>query len=117
MPSVLNRLFSPKLVVPEIDVLSTARDLVTGIDLQLVDVREPDEWAAGHIEGAILLPLGEVTVRARELDPERPVVVICRSGNRSASATGYLLRLGFRDVRNLTGGMIAWAAAGQSITR
>jgi rhodanese-related sulfurtransferase len=114
---VLNRLLGAKPAVPEIDVATLAGDRAAGKDVQLVDVREPNEWAAGHMADAVLIPLGEITFRVRELDPARPVVVVCRSGNRSATATAFLLQSGFRDVKNLVGGMIAWAQAGHQVVR
>jgi rhodanese-related sulfurtransferase len=77
----------------------------------LVDVREPDEWVAGHIEGALHVPLGELSARLAEL-PEGDVVVVCRSGARSARATAFLIGNGLPAV-NLEGGMQAWAAAGR----
>jgi rhodanese-related sulfurtransferase len=117
MTRVLNRLFGAKPAVPEIDVATLAADRAAGTDVQLVDVREPNEWDAGHMPGAVLIPLGDLAVRARELDPARPVVVVCRSGNRSATATAFLLQSGFRDVKNLVGGMIAWARAGHQVIR
>ena len=103
--------------MPEIDVATLAGDRAAGKDVQIVDVREPNEWAAGHLPGAVLIPLAQLAHRAHELDPERPVVVVCRSGNRSATATALLLRSGFRDVKNLVGGTIAWAQAGQRVVR
>jgi rhodanese-related sulfurtransferase len=76
----------------------------------LLDVREPDEWAAGHAPEAIHLPLGQLATRLAEVPPGS-VVVVCRSGGRSARATAVLLADG-REARNLAGGMQAWAAAG-----
>jgi glyoxylase-like metal-dependent hydrolase (beta-lactamase superfamily II)/rhodanese-related sulfurtransferase len=83
-------------------------------DVQVIDVREPDEWSGslGHIEGAKLVPLGQLAQRAHELDRERPVVTACRSGARSAQAAVILQRLGFPRVANLAGGMIRWRASG-----
>ena len=78
---------------------------------QLVDVREPSEFRGGHIQGFKNIPLGELPHRSAELDKEKPVVVMCRSGARSARAAKWLARHGFRDVRNLTGGIMAWNAA------
>jgi len=78
-----------------------------------VDVREPVEWVDGHIPGAIHIPLGEVWERAGELDRTRPVVTICRSGQRNLYAVDMLLQQGFSEVASLNGGMIAWNAAGQ----
>jgi rhodanese-related sulfurtransferase len=77
----------------------------------LLDVREVDEWQAGHAPGAEFIPLGELAARASELRPDRRVVTICRSGGRSERATWFLRGQGF-DAVNLTGGMRAWAAAG-----
>lgn len=76
----------------------------------LLDVREPDEWSAGHAPAARHVPLGELAARSGEL-PEGVVVVVCRSGGRSAVATAALVAAG-RDAFNLVGGMKAWAAAG-----
>lgn len=77
----------------------------------LLDVREPDEWYAQHAPGAMLLPMGRVRARQDELPHDRRIVVVCRSGGRSAAVTTSLCRQGFSAV-NLAGGMCAWAAAG-----
>lgn len=78
----------------------------------LVDVREDDEWHAGHVEGALHVPLGELTARHGELPADQPVVVVCRSGNRSSRATAWLVANG-HDAANLAGGMQAWSRSGQ----
>ena len=78
----------------------------------LVDVREPNEYAELHAEGARLLPLSELESRFGELPKDRPLVMICRSGARSARAGEYLLERGYGDVANLAGGTLAWAEAG-----
>ncbi|MBA3418717.1 MAG: rhodanese-like domain-containing protein [Geodermatophilaceae bacterium] len=80
----------------------------------VLDVREDDEWAAGHIDGAIHIPLGELTGRLPELPDADPLVVTCRGGGRSARATAYLQQIGI-DAANLDGGMQAWSAAGRSM--
>ena len=77
----------------------------------LLDVREPDEWQAGHAPRARHIPLSQLSRRAAELPPSRAVVTVCRSGARSARAATMLARDG-RDVSNLSGGMRAWARAG-----
>jgi rhodanese-related sulfurtransferase len=87
-----------------------ARALVSGGAL-LLDVREPDEWAAGHAPEAQFVPLREVPERVEELSRERRIVAVCRSGARSGKATQFLQARGF-DVVNLAGGMQAWAASG-----
>jgi rhodanese-related sulfurtransferase len=76
----------------------------------LLDVREPDEWQAGHAPDAVFIPIGELAQRTGELATDRRIVAICRVGGRSARATQFLLAQGF-DAVNLTGGMRAWAAA------
>jgi rhodanese-related sulfurtransferase len=77
----------------------------------LLDVREDDEWAAGHAPGAHHLPMQDVPARMGEVPMDDDVYVICRSGGRSAQVTAYLLANGFDQVRNVDGGMRAWAAA------
>ena len=77
----------------------------------LLDVREPDEWCVEHAPHAMLLPMGRVHARHSELPRDRPIVVVCRSGGRSAAVTASLRQLGF-DAVNLAGGMCAWASAG-----
>jgi len=79
-----------------------------GKDFVLLDVREPYEYEAGHIKGAKLLPVGEIEERWHELDPTREIVVYCRSGRRSAIAAEKLIRLGFKKVKNMTGGILDW---------
>jgi len=78
----------------------------------LLDVREPDEWNAGHIAGAVHLPLGRLADIGDLVAPgAAPVVAVCRSGNRSGRAAEALAAAGY-DVVNLGGGMKAWATAG-----
>lgn len=78
---------------------------------QVVDVRTPDERADGVIEGDVLIPLAELSARAAEIDPERPALIYCRTGSRSAMAVAALRTAGY-DAHNLAGGMVAWLAAG-----
>ena len=86
--------------------------LVRGERVQLADVREYPEFAAGRIAGSRLLPLGELERSASALDRVQPVVCVCRSGKRSAPAAEKLTALGFTDVRQLGGGLLAWEQAG-----
>lgn len=88
-----------------------AAALVEAGEALLLDVREQDEWQAGHAPGAVHIPLGELERRVAELPRERRVVAVCRSGNRSALATASLRAAGL-DVDNLEGGMKAWQKAG-----
>ena len=90
------------------------RDLA-GDGATLVDVREPDEYAAGHIPGAIQMPLGTLQANLERIPRDRPAVTYCAMGERSASAASILERGGFAAVRNLDGGIEAWLAAGQRI--
>ncbi len=80
-------------------------------DVTVVDVRSENEWALGHIRGAVHVPLGHLADRAAELPRERPIVVQCQSGARSSIAASVLERLGVTNVMNLSGGMSAWVAA------
>jgi rhodanese-related sulfurtransferase len=81
----------------------------------ILDVREPDEWAGGHIPDATLIPLGELASRVDELERNQSIVVVCRSGNRSAQGRDILLAAGFPSVTSLDGGMTDWASAGMPI--
>jgi rhodanese-related sulfurtransferase len=83
--------------------------------VQVVDVREGNEWISGHIAGSVHMPLGDVRRRLAELDPLRPVVTVCRSGRRSLISARELQQAGFADVKSLAGGVIAWAEAGQPL--
>src|SRR3954454_19123953 len=81
-------------------------------EVQVLDVREPDEFngSLGHVEGATLIPLGTLGQKMKALKKEKPIVVVCRSGARSAQATQVLARAGFDKVANLSGGMLRWRA-------
>jgi glyoxylase-like metal-dependent hydrolase (beta-lactamase superfamily II)/rhodanese-related sulfurtransferase len=81
-------------------------------EVQIVDVREPEEFNGplGHVPGASLIPLGTLEARTASMDKEKPIVVVCRSGARSARATLMLGKAGFDKVANLSGGMLRWRA-------
>jgi rhodanese-related sulfurtransferase len=93
--------------VPEVDPLAAAALVADGA--VLLDVREPEEWDAGHAPGAVHVPLGQLPHRIPEHGPR--IVVVCRSGRRSEEAARALIAWGY-DALNLAGGMQAWAAAG-----
>lgn len=80
----------------------------------VVDVREPDEHAGGHVPGARLVPLGELEARASQLPRDERLYVICASGHRSAAAADWLTEAGF-DAVSVAGGTQAWAQAGQPL--
>ncbi len=96
--------------VPEIDLAELPADVA------LLDVREDDEWDEAHIAGAVHVPMRLLPNRLQyepdTIDRDAPVVVVCHSGNRSAHVTAWLVQQGY-DAYNLSGGMLAWAAAGR----
>lgn len=96
--------------VPDITPRELAERLRRRDDFDLIDVREPHEWEAGHIAGAMLVPLGTLDSALTTLVASREIVVMCRSGGRSASAAQRLRAAGFSRVANLAGGMLRWNA-------
>ncbi len=100
-------------VLPAMEVGEAARLAASGA-IVLLDVREPQEWEAGHAAEAVHLPLGQLADHASA--DGRPVIAVCRSGNRSGDATRRLRRAGV-DAFNLSGGMLAWAEGGLPIVR
>jgi rhodanese-related sulfurtransferase len=98
--------------VPEIDVAELARRHADGA--YVLDVRQPDEYEAGHVPGAVLVPLGELGGRMGELPQDRPLLVICKSGGRSANAVQALTAAGY-DATNIAGGTMAWIDAGHAV--
>lgn len=76
-----------------------------------LDVREPYEWEAGHIEGSLHIPIRDIQSRFEELDKEVPIVVVCQVGQRSALVSEFLATKGY-DAQNLEGGLDAWASRG-----
>ena len=86
--------------------------------VHILDVREPDEYDGplGHIAGATLIPLGALTERIDEVQTDKPIVAVCRSGGRSAQAIVILCRAGVTDAANLAGGMLDWRAQGHPVS-
>lgn len=82
--------------------------LAQGEKLTLIDVREDDEVAEGMIQGAIHIPLGQLPDRLSEIPQVDEVILVCRSGNRSGRALGYLEANGYKGLKNMTGGMLEW---------
>ena len=98
--------------IPTVSVQDAARRHGPDGDALLVDVREMSEFVELRIDGATLVPMSQLGVRFRELPQDRPLLMLCRSGARSGSATTFLIEQGFNDVSNVEGGMIAWTSAG-----
>ena len=94
--------------IPQIQVADLPADAV------LLDVREDDEWNAGHAPGAIHIPMGDVAQRLDDLPDASPLYVVCRMGGRSARVTEYLNAVGW-DAVNVAQGMIAWERAGRGL--
>lgn len=93
--------------------------LINRQDALIIDVRETAEWSAGHIANARHIALGHLSKRLSEIDKfkDKPVVMVCASGNRSGSACSTLKKAGFQQVFNLDGGMRAWGEAGLPMTK
>ncbi len=83
----------------------------------ILDVRQPEEYESGHIPGSTLIPLGELPDRLDELQGDEPIVVVCRSGNRSATGRDILRDAGFNDVTSMAGGMNCWIQLGFEINK
>jgi rhodanese-related sulfurtransferase len=81
----------------------------------ILDVRQPEEWTQFHIPGATLIPLGELPNRLNEVPKDKPIVVVCRTGHRSASGRDILLQAGFTSVTSMAGGVTEWQAQGLPI--
>ena len=92
-----------------ITVQELKRKLDLGEKLTLIDVREPWEYNIAKIEGAQLIPLGSLGTEYKKLDPNAEIVIHCHMGMRSMDATQFLLQQGFKNVKNLTGGINAWS--------
>ncbi len=86
-----------------------AQELHQAGQVHLVDVREPGEWEVARLPRARLVPLGQLAASMATLDSAREIVVMCRSGQRSATAARQLQAAGFRKVKNLAGGILRWS--------
>lgn len=97
-------------MIEEISATELKRRMDAGDDIQLIDVRQPEEWSFAKIEGAKLIPLGELLNRMGELDENRETVLHCKAGVRSARGVEALQRAGFKgQLKNLKGGITAWS--------
>ncbi len=106
---MLSRLFGPK--VPQMSPDQIQAKLAEKPEPILIDVRQPEEYRSGHISGAKLVPLGNLSKRMKELPPNREIICVCQSGSRSQAAAQQLIAAGY-SVVNLKGGMDGWQRAG-----
>jgi len=106
------------MVINEIDVSDLVALMQSNPDnIQIVDVRQPQEVAAGAIAGTENIPMVSIPLRANEISDDKQVVLVCRSGARSGQCTAWLMQNGKSNVHNLRGGIIAWANNGFQIER
>jgi glyoxylase-like metal-dependent hydrolase (beta-lactamase superfamily II)/rhodanese-related sulfurtransferase len=98
--------------IPEMEVDALAADTSGALRL---DVREPEEFARGHVPGAVLVPQAELATRLGELPRDRPIYLICRTGSRSYRSAQFLRQVGFTAVASVTGGTTAWHSAGKPL--
>lgn len=98
-------------MIPSITARELQAELQSANPPRLLDVREPEEFDLARIEGSTLIPLGQIPARAAEIESwqNEPAVVLCHHGIRSMHAIQYLQQLGFKDLRNLTGGIDSWS--------
>jgi rhodanese-related sulfurtransferase len=114
LPTVHFTKFGDTMKIPFFSATSKGFKDITSADLKalppgtrLIDVREPGEYASDHLDSAELVPLATLSAVARAWDPTKPLVLICRSGNRSSRGAQELVALGFQNIMNLSGGMMA----------
>ncbi|GAA3948330.1 rhodanese-like domain-containing protein [Gordonia caeni] len=100
--------------IEQVDVTGLPDDFTDVADRVLLDVREDDEWDAGHVRGAVHIPLDDVPARFDELDLDADLLVVCRTSGRSIRLLQYLAMRGV-DGACVRGGMVAWEAAGKPI--
>ncbi len=112
--SFLSKLFGPP--VPSVEAATVQAKLSEKPKPLLLDVREPSEYAAGHIAGSTLIPLHKLASRMNELPRDREIICVCASGNRSSSAARRLLSNGY-NVLNMSGGMSRWQHAGFTVKK
>jgi phage shock protein E len=98
----------------DVQTVAAVKDLE---NVLVLDVREQWEYDEGHIPGVTLIPMGEVASRLDEIPTDQPVILTCRSGNRSGQVTEYLRQQGYDNVHNMEGGILAWEAAGLPVEK
>lgn len=103
--------------LPDTVTVQQTKPLLGNPDVLLLDVREQSEYDAGHIPGVKLIPTGQVASRLSEIPKDKPVIVTCRTGNRSAAVTELLREQGYTNVHNMEGGIVAWQSAGYPVEK
>ena len=111
---LMKALFGPPL--PSVSAADLSEKLKNGKKPLVVDVRQPEEYRQGHIQGSKLIPLGQLSGRLKELPKNKEIVLVCATGSRSRSATKMLVREGYEAV-NMNGGMMSWARSGLSVKK
>ena len=106
--NLLSSIFGSPL--PSLNATELNEKLKNGKRSLVVDVRQPDEYTAGHIAGSKLIPLGDLNKRVNELPKDREIICVCASGRRSQSATKFLVGAGY-NAFNMQGGMFMWQRA------
>lgn len=101
--------------IKELEAPQLAEMLKQKSDIQVVDIRQPTEVAAGTVPGAEMMPMHTIPLRISDIKQDKPVVLVCRSGARSAQACLFLAQQGFENIFNLRGGMMGWAGSGQQV--
>jgi len=101
-----------KLAYKTISVSDARAMMESSSNLLVVDVRTPQEYMQGHLKGAINIPLSDLSLRMGELEKDRPILVYCQTGYRSAQASSILVKAGFVKIYNLEGGIMAWVSSG-----
>ncbi len=101
---------------PNVDV-ATVNALLGRDDVLIIDVREQAEYDAGHIPGVTLIPMNQVANRLAEIPRDKPVIVTCRSGNRSQQVVSFLQQQGYTNIHNMLGGIVAWQQAGYPVQK
>jgi len=102
-------------VVVDLDISAQEAYQLFQEDIFVLDVRTPEEYQEAHLPGAILIPLDQLETRTSELPRNEPILVYCRSGNRSAQAQSLLLGAGFSDIYNLDSGINSWIQSGYEV--
>ncbi len=101
--------------IKEIEAPKLAELLGQKADIQVVDIRQPAEIASGTVPGAELMPMHTIPLRIQDIKQDKPVILVCRSGARSAQACMFLAQNGYENIYNLRGGLMGWAGSGQQL--